>query len=162
MPQFHQHPDGLVFVRADDGTYYGDTIVNFSTDFGEGIPPLPISADERIYVPDKRHVMHDSINGRIVDAGPLRWDYGDRAIAALEELLSAKAERDKPPPPPPEMEEYRKCREAFLADPSRSAFVEKIHGKTPEEVENYIREQINSNGVEETVVLLTKLIAPFV
>lgn len=38
--KFQHHPDGLIFIRIDDGIYM-DLIANFEFDFGESYPGLP-------------------------------------------------------------------------------------------------------------------------
>jgi hypothetical protein len=97
MTEFHQYID-TIYVRTDSGTYK-DTTTNFEIDAGMRLPELPRGAIERIYVPGVRH----AINGReaTLDGGPLPWDIGDAAIAAIAELLAAKEVREAPPSPPP-------------------------------------------------------------
>jgi hypothetical protein len=100
MIEVHQHPDGMVYVRTDNGTYC-DTPANLAIDFGEVLSALPEWANDRIYAPGVRHAIMGP-NGRL-DGGPMPWDLGDRLIAAVARLISAKASREAPPPagPPP-------------------------------------------------------------
>jgi hypothetical protein len=88
--EFHQHPDGFVYVRTDAATY-ADTLENFEGDFGVTIPALPEGAEERVYTQDKRHaVMGD---GNIIEGGPMPWDLGDQIIASVQSGLAAQVTR---------------------------------------------------------------------
>ena len=95
MGEFHQHPDGYVFVRTDTGNY-ADSADNFMIDSGIALPVLPPGADERIYSQDKRHAFMGG--GNIIDGGPMPWPLGDQIIASVSALLAAKAARELPPP----------------------------------------------------------------
>ena len=87
MPMFQEHPDGLVYVRTDAGTY-GDTRANFELDHGQPIPPMPEGATAHIYDQGVRHLYQDT-GGNMVQGFPANeaWDFGDDAIAAIDELL---------------------------------------------------------------------------
>ena len=96
MNEFHEHPDGYVFVRAyidGEDKEYGETRANFEKDFGRPLEPLPDGAVERIYVRDVRH----AINSRdtTIEGGPIPWSYGDDAIAAVDGLRGKKHLRDE-------------------------------------------------------------------
>lgn len=91
MQQFHHHPDGLIFLRTDQGVYSG-TPEQFAEDFGEAAPALPPNCDERIYEPGARHALKNRQG--MVAGGPRKWDFGDRAIAAISILLQKKADRE--------------------------------------------------------------------
>jgi hypothetical protein len=90
MNNFHEHPDDLVYVRTDAGTYV-DNWQNFETDFGRPLEELPEGVFERIYEPGIRHAL----NGRsgTVAGGERVWAYGDDAIAAIRDLLAAQLAR---------------------------------------------------------------------
>lgn len=94
-PEFHQHPEGTIYIRTERGIY-SDTPENFELDFGQPLPPLPEGAIERIYVPGIRHPISDGTN--VVAGGEMPWDYGDQAIAAIDALLTAQTKRTPPPP----------------------------------------------------------------
>lgn len=86
MAIFHHHPDGIVFIRTQAGTY-ADTVDNFISDLGAA---YSFGGTERIYEPGKRH---------IVDNQPqdLAWSEGDGYIAAFDALVTAKSARENPP-----------------------------------------------------------------
>lgn len=86
MPNFHHHPDGLIFVRTKSGIYK-DTVDNFRLDLGQSYAATTVV--ERFYEPGKRHVL----NGR---PQALAWAEGDGYIGAIAALLSARAQRVKP------------------------------------------------------------------
>lgn len=92
MRMLHQHPDGLIFVRTDEG-HYGETPANFQTDYGKNLPALPPGITERIYEPGKRHAL---VRGSdVVDGGPLQWPEGDAVLAKAKDLLARKKARDE-------------------------------------------------------------------
>jgi len=95
MGEFHQHPDGLVFVRTDSANY-ADNADNFAIDAGVTLPELPPGADERVYSQGKRHAVTGG--GKIIEGGPMPWPLGDQIIASVSVLLAAKAAREMPPP----------------------------------------------------------------
>lgn len=90
MGEFHQHPDGLVYVRTANGTYM-DTRDNFVADFGVELHPLPDGADDHIYTQSKRHAFMGG--GNVIDGGPMPWPEGDAIIAAVAIGLAAQAAR---------------------------------------------------------------------
>jgi hypothetical protein len=96
MNVFHEHPEDLVYVRSDKGTY-ADTWQNFEADFGRPLEELPEGVFERIYEQGVRHAL----NGKegTIGGGDRAWAYGDAAIAAVESLLVAQAARRQPVPP---------------------------------------------------------------
>lgn len=79
-----------MYVRTGDGTYV-DTQANFETDLGRRLPPLPAGAIERIYTPGVRHVMQSKTD--VIEGGPMPWDLGDAAIAAIGDLLAKQTSR---------------------------------------------------------------------
>src|SRR5262245_41638839 len=91
MMMFHQAPNGKVFVRVEGKDTYSGTTDDFLTEFGER-PVLPPRVSERIYEPNKRHaLMNDET---ILMGGPMPYDFGDRAIAAIDMLLQKQTERE--------------------------------------------------------------------
>lgn len=94
MAEVHQHPDGLVYVRTDDGVYM-DTLENFALDYGQGLPALPAGADDRIYAQGKRHAIMGG--GNVIAGGPVPWDLGDQLINSVSALLAAQDARRNPP-----------------------------------------------------------------
>jgi hypothetical protein len=93
MSQFQQHPDGLVYLRTTAATYV-DAAANFVADYKWQLPPLPLGFKERIYEPGVRHALMG--NGSVV-AGPMPWDFGDKALAAVAAILAAQAKRQPAP-----------------------------------------------------------------
>src|SRR5215204_1459087 len=91
MGEFHQHPDGNIFVRGDAGIYYTDTPENFTADFGVEPPVLPDGADDHVYTQGRRHAFMGG--GNIIAGGPVPWPVGDQVIAALPAGLAAQAAR---------------------------------------------------------------------
>lgn len=102
MAQFHQHPDGTIYVRGPAGVYC-DTAVSFAADHGRPAPALPPGAAARLYddTPNARaHVLSDA-KGNQLSNELESWLFGDEAIAALESLLERQRIRLTPPPLPP-------------------------------------------------------------
>jgi hypothetical protein len=91
MKMFHQHPEDLIFVRTDAQTYHG-TSEQFVAEFGEVLPSLPVGVLERIYEPGRRHALMD--REHVLGGGPMPWDFGDRAIAAIGKLCAAQERRE--------------------------------------------------------------------
>lgn len=89
--EFHRHPDGLIYVRAADGRFYGDTVENFEKDFGRNLPALG-AAEEQVYTQDVRNAF--MLNGNVVAGGPRRDQFLDNIIENLDRGLQAKAERE--------------------------------------------------------------------
>lgn len=90
MPDFHQHPDGLIYVRTTAATY-SDTPENFELDFGVSLQPMPHGADEHIYTQGKRHCFMG--DGDVIDGGPMPWPEGDKIIADVANGLAAQLAR---------------------------------------------------------------------
>lgn len=90
MAQYHHHPDGIIFIRTDAGTYF-DSIDNFEIDLGAQYPGLPSGFNERRYTPGIEHVLS---NGSSAEPQPLAWPEGDAYIAAYDDLVAAKAARE--------------------------------------------------------------------
>lgn len=88
MPSFQHHPDNLIFIRTDSGTY-NDTPDNFTKDLGND---YQFEGRERFYEPNIRHFVDNTPQ-------PLQWTEGDNYIAAIDNLLAAQAARLLPPPP---------------------------------------------------------------
>jgi|SRR5579862_317320 len=103
MSQFHYHPDKLIYVRTEKGTYC-DTVTNFALDFGRTWP-WPEGISELIYEEGAklRHVAFDLDGNQL--ARELPFPFGDAAIAAIDKLLESQAKRNTPSPPagPPPM-----------------------------------------------------------
>lgn len=91
MAQFHEHPDGWIYVRTAAGTY-ADTTANFIADFRWQIPARPEGLVERLYDDGGRHVLTDAKGNHVLN-GPVPWEWGDRAIAQVETLLSRQSAR---------------------------------------------------------------------
>jgi hypothetical protein len=91
MAQFHQHPNGSIYVRSADGVYE-ETPENFAADHGAP-PALPDGVLERLYDDGGRHALIDA-KGNHVDTGPIPFDFGDAAIAAYSSLIGKKKTRE--------------------------------------------------------------------
>jgi hypothetical protein len=110
---FHQHPDGLIFIRDGQTVLYSDTNENFESDFGIAVPELPPGADEQIYEPDKRHVFQDREN--VISGGDRVWPQGDDIIRNVGRGINAQQARQ--PAPPPQLEDVpEKQRASVVAD----------------------------------------------
>jgi hypothetical protein len=90
MGEFHRHPDGHVYVRTSDGEY-ADSLGNFILDSGTTLPPMPIGADDQIYIQGKRHAFTG--DGNIVEGGPMPWPLGDQIISDVKKMITAQVER---------------------------------------------------------------------
>jgi hypothetical protein len=90
LPEYHYHPDGLIYVRTATGTY-GDTLANFALDYGLPDPGLPAGAIQRLYDPGIRHNITFPTGGDLPQ--PLPWAFGDAAIADIAALLAAQTKR---------------------------------------------------------------------
>lgn len=95
---FQLTPDGDVYVR-NNGTIYADTKANFETDYGQAVPALPNGILQQLYEPGKRHFYADADG--VVGGGSMPWGFGDAAIAATNNLLTAQATRLKVEAPVP-------------------------------------------------------------
>jgi len=91
MAQFHEHPDGLVILRASTGEYQ-DTRANFVADYRWKIPAKPDWAVERLYDDGGMHKLIDA-KGNDLASGPIPWEFGDRAVAAIATILERQAAR---------------------------------------------------------------------
>lgn len=91
MPNFHHHPDNLIFVRVEGQPDYCDTPENFALDFGAPYTDPPQGSAERYYEPGVSHYLSD---GATATPQPLSWPQGDAYIAAHAALMSAKAARE--------------------------------------------------------------------
>jgi hypothetical protein len=89
MPQYHRHPDGLIFVRGPEAIY-SDTLANFERDNGGPAPGLPEECNEQFYEPGVRHFY---ANGNEALPLPLEWVEGDLIISSLPALLDIQARR---------------------------------------------------------------------
>lgn len=101
MAQVHQHPDGLIYIRAD-GRVYMETTENFVLDHGAKAPPLPVGVVERIYddTPEgPRHALLDA-KGNHIASGEIPWIAGDRIIADIDAILIAQTQRQRITPEP--------------------------------------------------------------
>lgn len=92
MSQFHEHPDGTIVIRTPNGNYV-DTPENFVSDFLWQLPRKPDGIVERIYDDSGRHAFMDAKSNHVGN-GEVPWAFGDRAIAAISELISRKATRE--------------------------------------------------------------------
>lgn len=92
MAQFHQHPDGHIYVRTNEGIYR-ETPANFAIDYAKKLPALPPGVVERIYDDEGRHAFIDA-KGNHVDSGPMPFPFGDAAIAAAAALHAKKKARE--------------------------------------------------------------------
>lgn len=91
MVMLHQHPEGLIYVRTDEGVY-GDTLENFKIDYGSIAPMLPEGITERIYEPSKRHAL--IMNHDVIDGGPMPWLEGDEIISGIQRMLKSQKARE--------------------------------------------------------------------
>jgi hypothetical protein len=91
LPQFHQHPDGLIYIRVSSKQFYMDTPANFVLDFGQPIPALPAGANERLYIQGKSHALLNREG--LVAGGEMPWKYGDVAIYGLQQILQRQKDR---------------------------------------------------------------------
>lgn len=89
MPEFHQHPDGLIYVRGDLAIYC-DTPDNFTADYGAPAPALPDGERERIYTQGDRHVICGKYGDTALE---MPWPEGDAIIAACATLVDRAAAR---------------------------------------------------------------------
>lgn len=104
MISFELHSDGTVHIRGALGEHYADSVANFELDMIEialidDLGELPEGATERIYVQNVRHAINGD-DGTIA-GGPVPWQFGDAAIAAVAALLVAQTARRAIPPTPP-------------------------------------------------------------
>jgi hypothetical protein len=90
VSNFQHHPDDLIFVRTEAGTYM-DTIANFQTDYSSSYPGLPNGYIGRYYEPG---VSHYVTTGDTAVSEALSWAEGDAYIAAYDTLVAAKAARE--------------------------------------------------------------------
>jgi hypothetical protein len=87
--QLHQHPEGHVIVRTEEGTYLASR-QQFAEDSPDPLPLLPEGITERIYEPGVRHALMRGND--VVDGGPMPWPEGDKVLASAGPL-KAKAEK---------------------------------------------------------------------
>jgi hypothetical protein len=92
MGEVHEHPDGLVYVRTDMGTYV-DTVENFARDSGVTLPPMPEGANDHIYTQGKRHAYMG--DGNVIAGGPMPWPEGDALIDNYAQLRAFQLSRMK-------------------------------------------------------------------
>ena len=90
MKMFHEF-EGKVYVRVNAETYAG-TRDEFEHEFGAS-PPVLAEGLERIYEPGIRHAIQNRVT--IVEGGPLEWEFGDVAIAAIAKLKAAQKAREE-------------------------------------------------------------------
>lgn len=94
MLNFHQHPDGLIFVRGET-EIYSDTLENFEVDYGQALPGLPEGMTERFYEPGIRHFFYD---GHTALPDKMPWPWGDTVIDSLPALLAMQVARQEKSP----------------------------------------------------------------
>lgn len=92
MKMLHQHSDGTIWVRGNEG-HYGEKPEVFEKDHGKKLPALPPGITERIYEPGVRHALNRGNN--TVDGGPMPWPEGDAVIAKLNTLLQRQVAREE-------------------------------------------------------------------
>ncbi|MBI1207516.1 MAG: hypothetical protein GC191_09550 [Azospirillum sp.] len=108
MLELHQHPDGILFLRTDAGTYRA-TPAEFAADaLSLPGPPtlaaLPPGYIERLYRPSGRHILVDTLNQ--VTTQPSPWPAGDALLARAADLIAVRAAAEaaatgaSPPPSP--------------------------------------------------------------
>lgn len=92
MAEFHHHPDGVIYLRAD-GETYAATPELFAADLAVcGLPVyagLPDGIRERRYVGGAFHAVYTSDSQ--LDGGD--WPDGDLYLAGRADLLAATALR---------------------------------------------------------------------
>jgi hypothetical protein len=87
---FHHHPDGYIVIDTATGTYI-DTVDNFILDLGEPYPGIPAEYIGRWYEPGIDHHFYTSDTAFPQD---LIWPEGDHYIAACDQLMAAKGQRE--------------------------------------------------------------------
>jgi hypothetical protein len=92
MGEFHQHPDGRIYIRSEFGLY-DETRENFILDSGLQPPLMPVGANDHIYTQGQRHAYMG--DGNIIAGGDREWEWGDNVIAIVRKLIKAKRARDK-------------------------------------------------------------------
>lgn len=96
--EFHQHPDGWVYVRTPNGIY-NDTRENFERDSGRKLRALPEGANEHIYTQGVRHCFMG--DGNIIEGGEREDAELDEIINSVASLLEKKRVRDEKAAQPP-------------------------------------------------------------
>lgn len=86
----HQYDDKHIFVRADNGEFWGGTAEEFQQDFGFAPPQTEVGI-ERIYEQGKRHTLMKGSD--VIDGGPVPWREGDRIIKVVSAAKSKKDAR---------------------------------------------------------------------
>src|SRR5262245_23369577 len=88
--EFHQHPDGYIVVRKDDGRFYSDSKENFEKDFQIPVPPMP-EGTEHIFTQGKRHCFMK--DGNVIGGAAIDDPYCTLIVARFDVGLRAKAAR---------------------------------------------------------------------
>ena len=104
---FEQHPDGTIFLRKDDGSFYMDNLPNFEIDSGFAVPPLPGDWLGRRYVQGvKLHLL--KLGTADPDPSGQDWPEMDIVLADIDTILINQANRIAPIPPiPPTLSEFK-------------------------------------------------------
>lgn len=92
MAEFHHHPDGIIYLRAEGETYAGSLDRFAAAVAARGLPAyggLPDGIRERRYVVGAFHALYTADSQ--LDGGD--WPHGDLYLAACVQLIAA----DRPP-----------------------------------------------------------------
>lgn len=89
LPNFHHHPDDLVYIRTESG-YYLDTPENFALDMSGVYSGVPSGYIERYYEPGVSHQLRTSYSA---DPQNLSWAEGDAYISGYSTIVSNKEAR---------------------------------------------------------------------
>jgi hypothetical protein len=96
MAEFHHHPDGIVYVRAE-GICYAAPLAQFEADAAScALPPyagLPPGLRERRYLAGGTHLLFTDDSQ--LAGGP--WPEGEAYVAAVRDLDAAAARRASAP-----------------------------------------------------------------
>ncbi len=92
LPNFHHHPDGLIYIRTDSGIYV-DTIANFVLDSEQSYDNLPGIYIERYYEPGITHKLKTDSSE---SPQSLSWSIGDNHIANFDTVVANKQTRLNP------------------------------------------------------------------
>ena len=95
--EFHQHPDGLVFIRDGDRVFYRATIDEFNADAAaSGLNAyVPLSNIKEVRYDGARRITFDGVSQRGIDGS---WADGDAYITAVDGLKTKQRQRENPIP----------------------------------------------------------------
>jgi hypothetical protein len=91
MANLHYHPDNLIYIRTNDGTYI-DTPENFMLDYGSPYPALPEGFNEEFYEPNVKRYIVNHKTGEYKPRG-MPFAFGDDVISKFPIIVNNKASR---------------------------------------------------------------------